>query len=256
MILEIHPYIRTQSWPGLANKLRAIISSMEYCRSNNFKLNVIWDYFYVLFPTILNNPIFTQEKGNRIVGPLYYPIGEENNKEGGFPGDANVNYYDKFFPFCELFNMLIPNDNIKQKIEFFDLKNELINGFGVHLRLTDFQQYSQHNNLYYPTLEDYTNKIDVLLNEQNQFYFTSDDIESYHKIKNRYGSKAIIFENKITNRNLNDNFDYAYIDMILLSKTKFVIGNVHSTFSYHAARIKNLTLHYYDGNEWKLKSSA
>lgn len=253
MILEIHPYIGRQSWPGFANKLRAIISSMEYCRQNNFKLNVVWDYFYTLFPSILNNPLFTKEPGKIIVGPLYYPIGEQNNKEGAFPGDADVKYYDASFPFSELFDMLIPNEDLKEKIQSFDKQNNVTNAFGVHLRLTDFKNYSRENNLYLPTLDDYISKIDELLNHENIFYFTSDDIDSYTAIKKRYSSKAIILENKNTDRNSDTNFDYAYIDMVLLSKTKFMIGNEHSSFSYHAARINNLLLHFFNGIEWKIK---
>jgi hypothetical protein len=244
IVLEIHPYDGNQCNVGLANKLRAIISSIVYCQNNNYKLNVVWDLFYQLFPHIFSNDLFTKNPGNVVVNPMFYPIGEQNNKYGGFPGDETVDYYSKTFPFQKIFKSLIPSENITNKLEFYSKEFNIEECFGVHLRLGDFIKYSQENNYYLPTYEDYINKIDNLCESNNLFYFTSDDETSYLNIKNRYGNRVYFIENKNLNRKDENNFYDAYIDLKLLSKTKFILGNKFSTFSYHAARIGDKDLIY------------
>lgn len=246
MILQVQPHC------GLANRLRAIISSMEYCRINNFKLNIFWDYFYILFPDILKNSIFTAEKADRFIGPLCFPIVDKHNNFADLPGNT-VEYYTNCFPFSELFQMLIPNHKISKIINTIDQENNLKEGFGVHFRSTDFPVFCSMNKFYYTTLQDYVNKIDDLLNTENSFYFSSCDHHAHQKIKNRYGSRAIIVESKNTNTNENEHYDYGYIDMVLLSKTKFILGNDYSTFSHHASLINNTALYCYNGVNWKLK---
>ena len=243
-ILEIHPYDGRQSNVGLANKLRAIISSIKYCEDNNYKLNVYWDTFYLLFPYILNDELFTRDAGTIIVNPLFYAIGEENNKYGGFNGEANVDYYSTSFPFAQIFKKLIPAQSIQNKIELYTKTFDIENGFGVHLRLGDFISFSKINNLYLPTIDDYFKKIDSIIDETSHFYFTSDDSDSYLSMKTRYGNKVHYIENKNINRMDDNNFYDAYIDLILLSKTKFILGNNFSTFSQHAARIEQKKLIY------------
>jgi hypothetical protein len=243
-ILEIYPYDGPQHHPGLCNKLRAIVSSIKYCEDKNYNLNINWDMFYNLFPEILSNNFYTRKNGDIVIKPIIYPIGENNNSYGGFPGDETVDYYSKNFPFQKIFNSLIPSENITNKIDFYSKQFNIEECFGVHLRLGDFIQYSQASNFYSPSYQDYVDKIDTICDKYNFFYFTSDDHDSYVKIKNRYGNKVYFIQNKNLNRNDENNFYDAYIDLILLSKTKFIFGNKFSTFSYHAARIGNIDLIY------------
>ena len=56
---------------------------------------------------------------------------------------------------------------------------------------------------------------------------------------NRFKNRCKVRKNKT---HLRDDFDDAYIDLVLLSKTKFVLGTHESTFSHHAARIGNKEL--------------
>lgn len=241
-ILEIHPYDGQQHNVGLANKLRAIISSIKYCEDNNYKLNVHWDMFYKLFPYIINNELFTNERGNLKVKPMFYPIGQENNKYGGFPGHDDVNYYSKEFPFDRIFKSLIPTESIQTLIKNHSVECTIENCFGVHARRGDWIEFSKGCNYYIPSIDDYFKKIDEMLEKYNSFYFTSDDYEWYSHMKQRYNKKVYFIENKNLNRNDNNNFYDAYLDLILLSKTKTILGNKHSTFSYHASRIGNIPL--------------
>jgi hypothetical protein len=248
MIIEIHPYASTQNNVGLCNKLRTIISYLYYCDINNYKLKVVWDYFYSLFPTILDNSLFTMEQSNISYGPpLFYPLGECNNCEGGCNCDISVDYYSKTFPFEKYFNMLIHNHEIKQTIDSFQNLEHL---FGVHIRQTDYIDFSKSNKLFLPTVDDYIKKIDLLLEENDSFYFTTDEPATYKTIKDRYGSKVFYIENKELNRNNVKCFDYAYIDCVLLSKTKFILGNANSSFSYLSSKISNKKLLAYNGHEW------
>ena len=244
MIIEIHPYEGPQWNVGLCNKLRAIISSIKYCEDNDYKLNIYWDMFYELFPNILDNELFTREPGDIIVNPLFYPIGQENNKRGGFPGNSDVKYYSKDFPFKRIFNMLKPEQKIIDKIQYYSTKFKIEQAIGVHLRLGDFSNYSKENNLYLPSIDDYCFKLDTMLNENDYFYFTSDDENSYIKMKQRYSKNVLFIENKNLNRSDNNNFIDAYLDINLLSKCKIILGNPNSTFSYHAARIGDKSLIY------------
>jgi len=249
MIIEIHPYDGSQNNVGLANKLRTIISFAYHCDTNNYKLKIVWDYFYNMFPHILDDKLFTNDNSDIKYGPpLFYPIGECNSCYGGSNVEASIDYYSKCFPFQKYFNKLIPKSSIYDLI--VSNENHINNFFGVHLRLGDWISFAKENNLFLPSLDDYIKKIDILLEENNGFYFTSDDIHSYSVMKNRYGSKVFYIENKNLNRMDSSNFDFAYIDMVLLSKTKFILGNTHSTFSYHSARINNIPLYSYDGKEW------
>jgi hypothetical protein len=247
-ILEIHPYDGEQYNVGLANKLRAIISSIKYCEDNNFKLNVQWDMFYKLFPHVMNNELFTNEYGNLKVYPMFYPIGEENNKYGGFPGNCSVNYYSNEFPFQRIFKSLIPTQSLKNSIQVYLNEYNFKNCFGVHLRLEDFVEFSIKNNFYLPSIEDYFKQIDKFLDNHVCFYFTSDNKESYSKMKNRYASKVIFIENKNLNRRDSNSFYDAYMDLVLLSETKFILGNQYSTFSYHASRINSIPLIFCENN--------
>lgn len=252
MIIEIHPYDVNQNNVGLANKLRVIISFAHYCNSLGYKLKVNWDYFYDLFPNILNTNLFTNTDGDVKYGPpLYYPLGQCNNCIGGCQCSHDVDYYSSTFPFEYYFNMLVPKESITNAVN--SIGDNIKDYFGVHLRLTDWINYSHQNKLYLPSLEDYIKRIDILLETNRGFYFTSDEIETYSKIKNRYSSKVLCLENKILNRTDPKNFDFAYIDMKILSKTKFIIGNSESTFSFHAARISKIPLHVYNGHSWEIK---
>ena len=120
MIIEICPYDCAQFDVGLCNKLRTIISFCDYCEKNGFKLKVRWDYFYNLFPNILDNSLFTDKPSDIVYGPpLYYPLGECNNCEGGCKCDIDVDYYSSSFTFKKYFDMLIPNNDIQNKIKEF-----------------------------------------------------------------------------------------------------------------------------------------
>jgi len=243
VIIEIHPYDVNEFEAGLGNKLRTIFSFCNYCEINGFKLKIKWNYFYKLFPNILDNPLFTDKSPDIIYGPpLFYPLGECNNCHGGCKCDIDVNYYSPTFPIKKYFDMLIPNNNILNKIEELKNKINISECFGVHIRENDFINWSKVNKLKIPTDNEYIKNIKEYLKYTDFFYFTTDNPEKYSVYSNIFGSCCKYWSDKNLDRTSNENFIDAYIDMVFLSKTKFIIANKNSTFSQLSSRINNIPL--------------
>lgn len=251
MLIEIHPYDGHVMNLGLANRLRVIISFLNYCETNNYQLKIAWPDFYRLFPNTLNNPLFGNvfTKADKIFNsPLYFPLGQCNDCLGGCKCDIDVNYYSKQFPFLKYFNMLEPNTEIQTILNEASQITEIKNGFGVHFRDDDFESNNRTNKI---TIGNYIEKIDKQLETDEFFYFTTDNKNLYNVLKQRYGNRCRTFEQKCLDRSDPKNFEYAYIDMVLLSKTKYILGTYLSTFSEHAARIGCKELYLYHHNDWE-----
>ena len=124
--------------------------------------------------------------------------------------------------YSNIFNNLIIKQNIIDKVNNFYNTYCNDNTISVHLRswvdCNDRKKYFNINNFY--------NKIDEFNNGINTFYVTSDNINICYDIKKKYGNNIIIYESNNDLSVIN-----AFINLLLLSKNKILIGTYLSTFT-------------------------
>lgn len=124
----------------------------------------------------------------------------------------------------------------------FKFEKDLSNVIGVHLRFTDNFNDPSKNNLNTP-LDVFIEKIKII---EKPFLLCSDNKEVVNKIKNMFPTDVIL-PNILENQNLQPIYE-----MMLLSKTKHIIGSYASTFSYESAFFHGTDLEVYENGEWKI----
>ena len=240
---------------GLGSRLINILVGIHYC--NILKLNhkIIWankyncncnfkdlfkytnhinmgkidlDNFLKNNKVILMNNIpkikkffFSNNKNNKNILPFFNKIGETNIK-------------NKFL--SSIFRKLGLSNEVKNILKSF--KEKLDNIVGVHVRRGDLMKHRKIGqrkrmipNLKYFKYLDKHNIKKIFLCSDSQFVF--DDFKKKYKI--------IKFENKVLNRDTKIGMQYSLVDIILLSRCKYIIGG-ESGFSQIASIVGNKKL--------------
>ena len=127
---------------------------------------------------------------------------------------------------------LKPIEKIREKITKLEEEYDLKNLVGVHLRQGDFLNYSDgmEKIANVNRVADEINKI-LKENPSQKFFLCTDSNEAEIKIKEIFTNKIVIFKKNCFDR-LDKEFNQdGLIDLILLSKTKKIIGTYMSTFT-------------------------
>lgn len=132
-------------------------------------------------------------------------------------------------------------DFLINEVNNFNKKYELINLIGIHIRytdnLTDTQKYNTR-------LDTFMEKLKTI---STPILLCSDNQNVINTILNTQQMPNILLPNKI------ENYMYQSLyEMMLLSKTKKIIGSYASTFSYEAAFFIGTDIELYKNNEWKI----
>ena len=238
---------------GLGSRLLNILVGIYY--SNTFKLNykIIWIKknnccceFKDLFKNkghfeinidnfkgfIKKNNFISMENFQKTKN--YF---DDNNDKDELPvlrkiGSLNIN--NKIL--SSIFNTLKLSDEVKKILQSF--KEELDNIVGVHVRrgdLIDHKEKIQRNRIV-PNFK-YFNYLDK--KNIKKIFLCSDSESVFDDFKKKY--KIIKFESKVLNRDTKIGIQYSLVDIILLSRCKYIIGG-RSGFSQIASIVGNKKL--------------
>lgn len=248
---------------GLGNRLLAMASAYEVCRSLNRELVIVWkreagcnakasDLFSfdgIKVIEISENgyrkDFFGTIKGNRIKkkyrnkGTVFFPcekIDEYKQQERFEELKKRIAaepacYIKSYTNMCELtkasFAFLKPAAAIEKKGQavFEALSEKTV---GVHIRRTDHADAIKNSplELFYERMEH-----EIAENDAN-FYITTDDLEVEKELRAKFPAERLVFyEGKLIDRDSKAGIEDALIDMLALSRCNRILGSYKSTFS-------------------------
>lgn len=125
-----------------------------------------------------------------------------------------------------------PKKSIKNFVDNFSKKYNLKNAIGIHIRRDDFVMGVDGLGKV-STNGKFIIKIKEILikNPNTMFFLCTDCQKTEDQFKNKFKNKIIIFEKKNRDRTSVVNTQEGLIDLLLLSKTKQIIGTYGSTFT-------------------------
>ena len=158
---------------------------------------------------------------------------------------SNMNYYEYNREKIDFYNSIQYPTFLTNQVTEFCNKYNIFNFIGFHIRYTDNlndtnkQRYNTSKETFYDKLKQYTNET---------IFLCSDNNDIINECKN-------LFPNIITPDNCSNFVFQALYEMILLSKTKLIIGSNSSTFSYEAAYMSSGTdIELFENGQWNLYS--
>ena len=161
-------------------------------------------------------------------------FGKENPSKDG----RNIDFEFEKIPeklrkeFLFYLKKLKPIEKIRKKIVKLEEEYNLKNLVGVHLRQGDFLNYSDGMEKI-ANVKRMSNEMNKILKENpsQKFFLCTDSSEAERKIKEIFPNKIFTFKKNCFDR-LDEEFNQdGLIDLILLSKTKKMIGTYMSTFT-------------------------
>lgn len=227
----------------LMEKEKQIISSLfpRLCKYN-IKLNT---YDSLKYDDVIKYKVFYGTNYNLIEEGRFVPITVNNFAITStiysiIPIDmSNGTYIRKKIEIYKTINYpewLINNSNN------FDKKYNLKVCIGFHIRYSDNLNDTAKKR-FNTNIKEFYKKIDTYNNEK--ILLCSDNKEVIKHCIDNY--KNIIVADKYDNQMFQ-----ALYEMMLLSKTKLIIGSNSSTFSYEAAFMKGTNIELFENNTWKL----
>lgn len=261
---------------GLANRMLAFASAYRLARKNGHDVKVLWNTDGTL--GICMDKLFRLPEATEVTSITYAPYHKRplfrckseilthyyqhksdlffdrdelaDNLLNGGKLDAdrifkeNVNIYIKSY--CELekivdhtlFEIFEPTSEVVERgKEVFEKINDAT--VGMHIRRTDHEQAIMNS-----PVELFLKKAENLFLEENQttIFLATDDEDVEKLIKEKYGNKVIVHQNKHFSRQSSQGMMDGLIDMLCLSKCSKIYGSYGSTFGKVASYIGNIEL--------------
>lgn len=125
---------------------------------------------------------------------------------------------------------------IKFRKDYWKKVNKILmyneNLIGVHIRRTDHTEATERS-----STEMFVLKMNEIIEEQKdiKFFLSTDDRKEQKYLKNLYGSRIIIQNNKKWGRTDSGGMKSAIIDCLCLSRCNYILGSYKSNFSKFAA---------------------
>jgi len=235
---------------GLANRLKCLISLWRISDNYNLDLYVKWKRnddcgaeFNKLFENNFNF-IVDKEIKNKTISQTWrlipfkkeipdcfanaYPTSRGNNIDFEFhriPWNVREN-------FLEYFNKLKPINIIAKIVRKFSYKYNLKDVVGVHIRRR--HRLSKKENIDpISSDEKFIEKMNEILKEDpsTKFLLCTDCKKTENKFKELFAEKIIFYPKKSLDKTTILGTQYGLIDLLLLSKTKHILGSYRSTFN-------------------------
>ncbi len=104
---------------------------------------------------------------------------------------------------------------------------------GIHIRRTDHQRAAKVSNT-----NAFIKKIDEIIEGQKEarFFLATDDISEEKKLKNIYGNRLKVQQDKEWGREESGEMKSGIVDCLCLSRCEYILGSYTSVFSFFAAR--------------------
>jgi len=135
--------------------------------------------------------------------------------------------------FLRYLRKLKPTKEIQEKIDKFMKKNNLNNFVGVHIRRGDFINSSENccghissDDVFIERMEE-----EVRQNPETKFFLCTDSGELEKILKKRFKKRIVSFEKSSFDKMDKEFVKEGLIDLLLLSKTKLILGTYRSTFT-------------------------
>jgi hypothetical protein len=180
--------------------------------------------------------VFKNEMSNKLIKDI--SSGKEQNILSARKGQSIDYEYDRV-PLNLREEILIylkklkPLKKLQKKIDEFNYKNKIWDCVGVHIRRGDFVSQKKDWKGRFSGDEKFIKKMREILKKtpKQRFFLCTDSLETENKFKELFGKRIINFKKT--------NFDRAnvlavqegLIDLMLLSKTKHILGTYGSTYT-------------------------
>lgn len=130
-------------------------------------------------------------------------------------------------------HQLKPTKVITSIVDKFVSENGVKNLVGVHIRRDDFVMKGNDEKTDVSSDDKFIDKMyEVLIEDMTtKFLLCTDSQETQDKFKEEFGDRIIIYPKKNRDRTTTLNTQQGLVDLLLLSKTKHIIGTYHSTFN-------------------------
>jgi len=216
-LTDTHVIIKTQA--GLCNRLRVVLSYLEYAKSINKKLRVYWmkdrfcnGNFLDYFEPIPDVEIVHEKTNDPIFGKGLFLCHPD------FMNESTLRW-----------QLLIPKQHIRKKINY--KINTLCNNFiAVHIRRTDHIHDAINANRYVND-ESFIEWIYQNINGKN-LYVATDNMNTHLKFKRIFKNKLVCKPPTMEAQNWRcSSLDDAIIDLFVCAQSKAFMGTKGSSFS-------------------------
>lgn len=251
---------------GLGNRMRSMLSAINFCRDNNLELNIIWvldggfncrfdeifdvsNFKHIHFHYINNKSINIANNYyffNCLLKLKCYCVNDnvsdykqlmeliKKSKKNLYFHSFSIFYKD------DGYDMFVPKKIVSEKVNEFYSKILVSNVVGIHIRRTD-NEMSVINSPIELFIEKMRNELSN--NSNTVFYLATDSVDTRQKLIDIFGNEKILYNSCVTlNRSTKDGIISAMIDLYSLSKTNKIYGSFWSSFSETAAKIGNKNL--------------
>jgi hypothetical protein len=159
---------------------------------------------------------------------IQFPTGKGNNIDFEFER-IPLETRNKIIPYLK---KLRPIKKIRNVVENFSKENNLKNAVGIHIRRDDFM-HGKEGLGKVSTDDKFIEKINEILNKKpdTKFLLCTDCQDAENKFVKLFKEKIIIFPKKNRDRTSVEATQEGLVDLLLLSKTKHIIGTYRSTFN-------------------------
>jgi hypothetical protein len=255
---------------GLANRINAITSAIDFCADNNLKLKIIWfkdrgmgANFYDLFtpsPKMTNveivdaqwyHYIYDRPRKRNLWLPWIYQrlmfdtrfyekeLAAQKPFEQWFQRHSNkrslyVIHCQKFYTNNNSSHHLYPIDSIQAKINS-RLHILPSHTTGIHIRRTDHTKSINESPL---SLFIEKMKAEIEKEPASHFYVASDSIEDKKELINLFRNK-IITQKQTVRRDTKEGIIEALVELYTLASTRKIYGSSGSSYSILASELKN-----------------
>ena len=251
----------------MANRLLLLAGSLRIAELTGRKLFLHWPVNAALgcaFPQLFTNPItlFRAEDVNAVLDscttlkvyntwhlpPLYTGIAEDGDRDAQivivkgwhaprFRSEQDTPaFWNQVRPHL---HALKATPGIRDEVGRFMLPERCL---GVHLRRADrpVTQFGMSTDEHFERIMDAA----IAAEPAVTFFVATDDAATEQKFRARYGARALSFPKSRPGRNIVRGIEEALVDLLLLGRTRAVLGNHHSSFSFLAGELTGRTALY------------
>jgi len=236
---------------GIANRIKCLVSMWRICDRHNKKLYLYWiknhtcgaefnKLFENKFEMVDNLKEMDDSKVSETWRFLTLPSEVPDNfaEIDPTPRGNNIDFEFYRIPFSvrkEIFfylHQLKPTKVITSTVNNFVKKYNVENLVGIHIRRDDFLKGKAGLGKV-SSDEGFIKKMNEVIKEDEttRFLLCTDSQEIEDKFKNEFGERIIIYPKRNRDRTSVIATQQGLVDLLLLSKTKHIIGTYRSTFN-------------------------